>query len=755
MNKAILYTLTALLIVLGLMLPSAGIHATTTDPVSVQLVMILDGSNSIDQQEWNTQIDGLRDSILDPGCMPRDGSVQLTVIQIGGEVVWEWWIPSYYPGAEVHIKRATVDSCAGDLAEYVDDVIRYEKIGGATPLHYGIGMAIEHVAGDHIVGGAIQVINISTDGGEDQWSSLKRWVAETARDSALDAGFDQVLVEGIGDVESGRDVPWLRDRIAYPQPGHLAPPWTPGWVYLGADCGNGIGTPAEFKTAVCQKIACCPPTPTPTPEPTPTPTPEPTPTSTPEPTPTPTPEPTPTPTPEPTPTPTPEPTPTPTIEPTPTPTPGPDEPTICHSPSSLSFGAAVGVDPSDQVLEIWNCDGPSTVLDWSVTADVAWISLSPPSGSSTGEVDEVTVSIDSSSMAAGSYEGHITISAPGAGNSPRTVTVNLTITSEGAIICYSPPTVSFSALEGSNPATQTLAVWNCNGPDTTLSWSVSDNVGWLSLSPTSGTSSGEEDTVTLTATSWSLLPGIREGAITISASGAGNSPQVVPVTLEIIEQTFDDPPLAPSDLVATGDTNEVDLTWVDNSDNEIGFIIERKNRPKGYFHEIGRVAMNMTSYLDSGVECGRTYYYRVRAWNYIHRPHGRIWAGSDYSNEATAECGYSGDGRCFIATAACESDTNPAVNTLRDFRDDYMTGSGVGLDVVSSYYRISPPIAEFIDSYPSLKPVVRAGLLPAVGTSAIATSGTACRAGVVGIAATMLAIASIWACRRRVPGNSA
>jgi ABC-type antimicrobial peptide transport system permease subunit len=45
--------------------------------------------------------------------------------------------------------------------------------------------------------------------------------------------------------------------------------------------------------------------------------------------------------------------------------------------------------------------------------------------------------------------------------------------------------------------------------------------------------------------------------------------------------------------------------------------------------------------------------------------------------------------------------------------------------LVDFYYRVSPPIAEFITEHPSLKLVVRTGLLPAVAMSAVAVNTSA------------------------------
>ncbi|HPD29733.1 MAG TPA: hypothetical protein PLL20_07040 [Phycisphaerae bacterium] len=95
----------------------------------------------------------------------------------------------------------------------------------------------------------------------------------------------------------------------------------------------------------------------------------------------------------------------------------------------------------------------------------------------------------------------------------------------------SPATLSPSCTQGSNAASQSFTVRNSGGG--TLSYSITDNMNWLSVTPTSGTSTGETDTITVNYTTSSLTPGTYNGAITITASGATNSPQTIPVTLTV------------------------------------------------------------------------------------------------------------------------------------------------------------------------------------------------------------------------------
>ncbi len=71
---------------------------------------------------------------------------------------------------------------------------------------------------------------------------------------------------------------------------------------------------------------------------------------------------------------------------------------------------------------------------------------------------------------------------------------------------------------------------------------------------------------------------------------------------------------------------QLSLTWMDNSNNEDGFTVERKTGTGGMYAQIGTVGPNVASYVDSGLAAGTTYCYRVLAFN--------AFGNSAYSNEA-------------------------------------------------------------------------------------------------------------------------
>jgi len=212
----------------------------------------------------------------------------------------------------------------------------------------------------------------------------------------------------------------------------------------------------------------------------------------------------------------------------------PAEPTIAFTPSSLSFSAIQGgTNPANQTLEIWN-SGAGT-LNWGVSDSAAWLSLAPTSGSSAGEHDEVTASVDIAGMSAGVYSATITIAAAGAINTPRTLAVSLTITeTEAPTIAIGPASLSFNAVAGqANPANKTLEIWNSGTG--TLDWSVSDGAAWLALAPASGSSSGEQDEVTVSVNTAGMSAGDYSATINILAAGATNTPRTLAVSLTITE----------------------------------------------------------------------------------------------------------------------------------------------------------------------------------------------------------------------------
>jgi hypothetical protein len=108
---------------------------------------------------------------------------------------------------------------------------------------------------------------------------------------------------------------------------------------------------------------------------------------------------------------------------------------------------------------------------------------------------------------------------------------------------------------------------------------------------------------------------------------------------------------------------------------------------------------------------------------------------------------------CFIATAAYGTPMAQEIQILREFRDEYLLTKPVGQALVGLYYRVSPPIAELITEHPTLKSVVRVGLLPAVAMSTVAVNTTpAEKMAILGLLALVSVALVVWATRRKGRG---
>jgi fibronectin type 3 domain-containing protein len=88
-------------------------------------------------------------------------------------------------------------------------------------------------------------------------------------------------------------------------------------------------------------------------------------------------------------------------------------------------------------------------------------------------------------------------------------------------------------------------------------------------------------------------------------------------------------PLARPHLTATAvSSSEIDLTWIDHSASETGYLIERKIGATGTWELIAEVGANVQSYGVGGLAPNTRYCFRIRATN------GTM--DSDYSNTACA-----------------------------------------------------------------------------------------------------------------------
>jgi hypothetical protein len=101
---------------------------------------------------------------------------------------------------------------------------------------------------------------------------------------------------------------------------------------------------------------------------------------------------------------------------------------------------------------------------------------------------------------------------------------------------------------GPPPSSRTFTISNAGSG--TLNWTVSDNMGWLTCTPASGTDSG---TITVSIDNTGLADGPYATTITVSSSNASNSPQYITVYLNI-SACVDELPFGSFDTPIDGST---------------------------------------------------------------------------------------------------------------------------------------------------------------------------------------------------------
>ncbi|HOU08293.1 MAG TPA: fibronectin type III domain-containing protein [Caldisericia bacterium] len=90
------------------------------------------------------------------------------------------------------------------------------------------------------------------------------------------------------------------------------------------------------------------------------------------------------------------------------------------------------------------------------------------------------------------------------------------------------------------------------------------------------------------------------------------------------------PPNPPSNLTATAvSTSQINVAWTDNSDNETGFSLEKREGLSGAWELVSNLQPNVVSYSVKSLKDTTLYYFRVRSVN--------VNSYSDYSNLASAK----------------------------------------------------------------------------------------------------------------------
>ena len=175
-------------------------------------------------------------------------------------------------------------------------------------------------------------------------------------------------------------------------------------------------------------------------------------------------------------------------------------PSILLSASQASFSYTLGgALPGSQTINVTNNGGGT--LAWSAASGAFWLTVSPNSGVGSGTL---TLGINPAGLNAQTYNGAITVMGSGALNSPRTISVVLTVKSVTCTYALSTGGQAFTA-QGGTVATTITTAPGCP-------WTVSNLPTWVTLTSVgSGTGTG-----TLTFSVQQNTGAARAAAITVA-----------------------------------------------------------------------------------------------------------------------------------------------------------------------------------------------------------------------------------------------
>ena len=208
-------------------------------------------------------------------------------------------------------------------------------------------------------------------------------------------------------------------------------------------------------------------------------------------------------------------------------------PTFALLPATLSFTAHTGdVSQGSQIITInssgTNNSSSAPIHYTASTASASWLHATPASGSAPGSIN---ISVAPAGLAAGTYTGAVTVDAQGVANSPQAVFVTLNVSSRPVPkLAVNPTSMSFTAQAGGKPpAGQTIAMVS-TGAALGFKVTTGSSAAWLFATPADGLTPGS---ITISVNPSGLAAGTYHGSVSIAANEAGNSPQIVPVTLVV------------------------------------------------------------------------------------------------------------------------------------------------------------------------------------------------------------------------------
>jgi hypothetical protein len=187
-----------------------------------------------------------------------------------------------------------------------------------------------------------------------------------------------------------------------------------------------------------------------------------------------------------------------------------------------------------------------------------------------------------------------------------------TLGCQAPVLSVSTTSISQTITQGQTAVSQSFEVWNSGTGS--MSFTVIVDQPWLSVSPTSASSSGENQTIQVNYNTSGLAAGQTYSAtITVSATGATGSPQQITVWYTVIGAPCTTLPTPTPNCIVTLTTTTVTLNWSDvGNENGYELAVYSGGGCGGSPLSDLQLPANTTSYTATVTSAG-SYSWRVRA----------------------------------------------------------------------------------------------------------------------------------------------
>jgi len=192
--------------------------------------------------------------------------------------------------------------------------------------------------------------------------------------------------------------------------------------------------------------------------------------------------------------------------------------------------------PVEGSMQIRNAG--SGQLNFAISNVSQWVSVENGDASSTGEWQTVTLRVSARSLDPGIYTNTLSVTA-NTTNAPLPLQIVFTVDHLTPNFALAPTSMAFQMVQHGNKTGQYASVWN-DAPGAAMPFTVTEDAAWLTVFPSSGSSTGEAVNCYLECDPTGLATGMyQETAAFVYAAQTQN----LQVTMQVIPVPPPDPPL--------------------------------------------------------------------------------------------------------------------------------------------------------------------------------------------------------------------